>query len=319
MSEMNLGMKSKGAINLGSVVIPEKYYSRFGTGIPAVDNMFGEGGFIKGQVITISAARGAGKTTALLQILNGVMQNDSAKKCLYLSGEEYIEQLAFTAARINTPLVLADNETNIDTILKYTKVYDIIVIDSLASLTHEKMSGNELEKYAVNSLYKYAHSNDCVIIIIQHMTKDGKTSRGSSTLQHIVDTCITLYNVDAETYGELNAKAFCVDKNRFGQTKDTIFRMTKHGWDFTDPLREDQDMQNSSKSQDPRKVKRENELKKIIEAIKSKKIFRIRDLKDLVSTPDDLARFNRRLKELESMGSVLKYGRGQNARYSVKG
>jgi len=315
---MSLGMKSNGPKALGKVRIPDKYFNRFGTGLEPIDNMFGDGGFIKGQVITLSAMRGAGKTTAMLQVLNGVMENTPSKKCLYLSGEEYIEQLAFTAARINTPLVLADNVTDIDTIAGLTKTYDVIVIDSLAALTHPKLKASAKEAYAINRLYKAAHDNDCVLVIILHMTKDGK-SKGNSSIEHSVDTCIKLFNVDSEEYGELNCKAFCVDKNRFGQTKDSIFRMTRTGWDFTNPIREDYDKDNAAgKKTDPRKVRRMNELRKICEGIINKKgAFRLSDLQSIVEDMEDYDRFTRRMKELEQIGVVIKSGRGQSAKYRL--
>jgi predicted ATP-dependent serine protease len=319
MSAMSLGMSSRGAVSLGSVKVPKKYFQRFGTGIESIDNMFGDGGFIKGQVIALSAMRGAGKTTAMLQIMEGVMNHNKNKSCLYLSGEEYVEQLAFTAMRINTPNVLADNETDIDTIADLTKQYDIIVIDSVAALTHPTLqSSNKKEEYAVNTLYKAAHENDCVVILILHMTKDGK-SKGNSSLEHTVDTCIKIYNVDSEEFGELNCKAFCVDKNRFGQTKDSIFRMTKHGWDFTDPIKEDYDQKSGSKGAgDPRKIRRMNELKAICEAMINKSgPFRVTDLRKVVEDVEDYDRFTRRLKELEKMGVVKKNGRGAKASYRV--
>jgi predicted ATP-dependent serine protease len=253
--------------------------------------------------------------------MNGVMTNNNSKKCLYLSGEEYVEQLAFTAARINTPLVLADNITDIDEIASLTKEYDIIVIDSLASLSHPKMKGNAKDEYAVNTLYRSAHKNDCVVVIILHMTKDGK-AKGNSALEHTVDTCIKLYNVDSEDYGELNCKAFCVDKNRFGQTKDTIFRMSAKGWDFTNPIKED--VSNDKKDSkgtgmDPRKVRRMQELKAICEAmLKKQSAFRLADLMKVVEDVEDYDRYTRRLKELEKMGVVVKRGRGDSARYTIQ-
>lgn len=324
MIGMSLGVQSKGAVALGSVKIPQKYFQRFGTGVESIDNMFGVGGFIKGQIITMSAMRGAGKTTALLQILDGVtVRSDGAKRCLYLSGEEYVEQLAFTAQRINTPNVLADNITDVDQIANLTKDYDVIVIDSMNALTAAgKKSRLAIESYAMNTITKSAKENDCVVVFILHQTKSGNSS-GAASIEHTADTCIKLYNVDSEEYGELNCKAFCVDKNRFGQTKDTIFRMTAKGWDFTDPIKEDYDQNTSGgkkggSGMDPRKVKRMAELKKIMDAISKKKgFFHLKDLEKVVDDIQDFDRYTRRMKELEKMGLVKKSGRGSNARYTL--
>lgn len=315
MSSMSLRLESNGPVVLGSVKIPEKYFNRFGTGTEQIDNLFGDGGFIKGQVITLSAMRGAGKTTAMLQILNGVMENDKNKKCIYLSGEEYVEQLAFTAIRINTPLVLADNVTDVDDIAKMTKEYDIIVIDSMAALTSKNHSGrNSIECYAMNTLYRSAKENDCVIIFILHFTKAGG-AKGNSSLEHTCDTTITIYNVDSEEYGELNCKAFCIDKNRFGMTKDSIFRMTSKGWDFSNPIKEDYD-KDKSKS-DARSDRKQVEVDKIVEAIKAKKFFTLSDLSKLTDDVKVYERYTRHLTSLVKMGTVKKFGRGSDSSYKV--
>lgn len=310
---MNIGMVGKGAVALGKVEIPSKYFNRFGTGNPTIDNLFGDGGFIKGQVVTLSAARGVGKSTALLQILDGVMRNDSEKRCLYLSGEEYIEQLAFMANRIDTPNVLADNETDVDRIVELTKEYDMIVIDSMAALTHrEHKSRQAIESYAMNVLYKAAKENECVVIFILHQTKGG-LSMGASSLEHSADTCIKIFNVDSEEFGELNAKAFCVDKNRFGMTKDSIFRMTAKGWDFANPIREDYDKDKT------RSEVRGDKIQSEMEKILALKRFQMKDLKTISTDLKVLARLARRVNDLVKTGTIKKVGRGENAVYKVNG
>lgn len=309
---VSLGMTGRGAVALGKVAIPACFYNRFGTGIASIDNMFGESGFTAGQVITLSAMRGAGKTTALLQILEGVMRNNPDKRCLYLSGEEYIEQLSFMAKRIDTTSVLADNVTEVDDISKLTKDYDIIVIDSMASLTAgEHKSRQAIESYAMNTLYKAAKDNECVVIFILHQTKGGQ-AMGASSLEHSADTCIKIYNVDAEEYGELNAKAFCVDKNRFGMTKDLILRMTGKGWDFANPIKEDYD-KDKSKSE-VRSDKMQAELDKIL----ALKRFQLKDLQTISKDLKVLARLSRRVNDLVKTGRVVKIGRGSGAVYKVK-
>jgi predicted ATP-dependent serine protease len=317
MSSMKLGVSKNGAVALGSVAIPDKYFNRFGTGIASIDNMFGDGGFIKGQVITMTAMRGAGKTTALLQILNGIVENSGhEKKCLYLSGEEYIEQLAFMAQRINTPNVMADNVTDVDEIAELTKEYDVIVIDSIASLTHKDYnSRNAIEGYAVNTLTTSAKDNDCVVIFILHNTKTGQ-AKGNSSIEHTVDTCVKIFNVDSEEYGELNCKAFCVDKNRFGQTKDSVFRMTAHGWDFIDPIKEDFD-KDKSKSE-TRADKKEKEIQELLSKITEKKgKFVIADVYKMHKDIKFCERLERHLNTLVKCGQVKKSGRGKVAKYSV--
>jgi predicted ATP-dependent serine protease len=310
---MNLGLNSVGPRKLGSVEIPSRYFNRFGTGIDTIDNMFGDGGMMSGQVITVAAMRGCGKTTAFMQILQGITTNCPDKKCLYLSGEEYVEQLSFMAKRLGTPDVYADNVCDVDEIVKLTKVYDVIVIDSIASLTAGNMqSQNAIESYAVNTLYKAAKDNECVVVFILHMTKDGK-SKGNSSLEHTVDTCIKIFNVDSEDYGELNAKAFCVDKNRFGMTRDLVVRMTAKGWDFANPIREDYDKDKS------RSAVRSDKIQTELDQILGLKRFQMKDLSTISTDLKVLARLARRVNDLVKTGKVKKNGRGENAVYIVKG
>jgi predicted ATP-dependent serine protease len=308
---MNIGTSSNGIKPLGEIEIPVSYFNRFGTGVAAIDNMFGDG-FIAGQVITLSSARGVGKSTALLQILEGVIKNNPDKKCLYLSGEEYIAQLAFTAKRISTPSVLADNITDVDQIAQMTKDYDIIVIDSMATLTCKNSNKrNAIESYAMNTIYKAAKDNECVVIFILHQTKDGK-SMGKSSIEHTCDTCIKIFNVDSEEYGELNVKAFCVDKNRFGMTKDLIVRMTSKGWDFDNPIREDYNKDKSKNS--IREEKAQTEIGKILELRR----FQMNDLKSISDDMKVLSRLSRRVNDLVKTGILKKVGRGASSVYSVK-
>lgn len=311
---LNLGMNSTGARQLGAVDIPAYFYSNFGTGVATIDNMFSaNGGMLPGQVITLASMRGAGKTTALMQILQGIIKNNPDKKCLYLSGEEFVEQLAFMAKRIDTPDVYADNVCEVDKIVELTKTYDVIVIDSIAALTNGDMqSRQQIESYAMNTLYKAAKENECVVIFILHFTKQGN-SKGNSSLEHTCDTCIKIFNVDSEEYGELNAKAFCVDKNRFGMTKDLIVRMTPKGWDFANPIKEDYDKDKSRS--EVRGEKMQEEINKIL----ALKRFQMKDLKTISTDLKVLARLSRRVNDLCKTGVIKKFGRGENAIYTVKG
>ena len=230
MSAMSLGFVSNGPRKLGSVKVPAKYFNRISTGNSNLDEIFGNGGFIAGQCISMTASRGAGKTTFWLQVMDEVIVN-SGKRCLYLSGEEYIEQLAFTAQRIGVKNVEADNVTEVDAICKLTKTYDMICIDSLASVTKNgKGLTNGGSAHAVQEICKAAKSNDCIVVFILHLTKQGKV-KGDSSVEHTVDACLQIVNLNPEEYAP-GEKAFIVSKNRFGACDDHKFTLTKFGWDF---------------------------------------------------------------------------------------
>ena len=309
---MKLHTTSTGPRKLGNVQIPSYYFNAFGTGISSIDNLFSSnGGFIPGQVITLAAARGSGKTTALLQILQEVTKHNIDKNCLYLSGEEFCEQLAFTAKRLNTPDVFIDNVCEISKIVELTKRYDVVVIDSMASLTCGDMKSlTQIQNTAMDELYNAAKENECVIIFILHCTKDNK-AKGDSKLEHQADTCIHIHNVDSEEFGELNAKAFCIEKNRFGMTKDLIVRMTSTGWDFLNPIKEDNDKGNKNDS-------RSNKIKSEVEKILELQRFQMQDLKCISQDMDVLIRLSRRVNDMVKAGLIRKFGRGESAVYSVR-
>jgi predicted ATP-dependent serine protease len=314
--QMDMGMASKGIRKLGGIDIPEHYFHRFTTGISVIDDLINGDGLVPGQCFTLDAPRGGGKTTLLLQIMQGVITyNNGMKRCLYLSGEEYVEQLAYMSQRINTPDVEADNVVEVDEIVKLTTDYDVIVIDSLASLKHEGLrSRHSIEEYAVNEIVKSAKQNKCAVFFIQHQTKDGK-SCGKSAIQHTVDTCLKIYNMDPEQFGASNVKCITVDKNRFGGSGEVIMAMKRDGWDFNNPIdnnthNDDNKSQNTS-GRAAQKTKDFNKLLKIMEDKGSKGAT----LAELANEIGDVGRTERLLKELSDWGKVVKVGRAKQAVY----
>ena len=75
--------------------VTDQELTRIGVGINELDRVLG-GGIVPGSVILIGGDPGIGKSTLLLQVLAGLMGHT---KCLYISGEESLQQINMRAKR----------------------------------------------------------------------------------------------------------------------------------------------------------------------------------------------------------------------------
>lgn len=313
----DMGVKSSGLRSLRNIDVPERFFNRLSFDIPILNALFNGDGLIRGQRISISAPRGAGKTTFLLATLQSVSQMNSGIKCAYISNEECIEQLAFTATRLNCLNVMADNMTDIDEIAELMKGLDVIVIDSVAGLTCSHIRSPHMrEEYAMNKLCQSAQEFECTVIFIHHFTKDGK-AKGNSGWGHAVDTCMNIYKMDAEDYGE-DVRLFDVDKNRFGSLAEVMLRMTKNGFDFENPVSE-----KTSPDATPGatgvyiKAKKEDTLA-ILKMVREHNNNGGASLVHFGTLDIDMGRVERLLKELDARGKVVCTGGGQGKPKSGK-
>ena len=113
MDNMNLQLDKTKFVKVSDVVIPEVFFRRMKTNIQEVDALFGDG-ILPGSSVTLTARAGLGKTTLMLQMLEGLSLN--GKRVGYCSSEESIEQIAMTCKRLSVANIQLCNENNIDTI-----------------------------------------------------------------------------------------------------------------------------------------------------------------------------------------------------------
>jgi predicted ATP-dependent serine protease len=308
---MNLGWESKGPQKLGSVTIPDEYYNRVYTDIAPIDNLFN--GFIPGQVLLLGAGRGTGKTTFLMQLSQAIgdKYGDSVKP-LYLSNEEDITQLAFTAERINAQGIDADNCSYVEDVIEYMKKYRFITVDSLAGmLTRDTTVGkSDVEVHCIQQVYRAAKQYKTTMFLIQHMAKGGKVALGKSAIEHTADAVIKMHNLDAEDFPR--GKKIVVEKNRAGSCSELWLRMEKAGFDFTDPI---EDKTGNDKDVRPqggqRAEKAAAEMNNLVEFLKHKGTIKEIDLlgwSKLPSDPTALDRHSRLLKKMVKFGKVVKIG-----------
>ena len=303
-SMMNvLGKQTNANFTRASAVkIPDIYNRRFKTGKEDLDNIFGGQGFLPGFTFTLAAAPGTGKTSILLQVLELVEQ--TGKKAAYISGEETIEQLAFTSKRLDVYSVPLANITDIDDICKeiVSNKFDFVVIDSLPAITsRKKLNKAKLEEYIVTRLIQTAKEHEIVIGVILHFTKGG-TYKGSTLLPHSVD-CNVIMTRNKEDF---NLRDVDVTKNRFGTAGQAIFEMTKHGFSF-DAVEINSPTQQSGKGGNSKRDRVVNAL------VGKKSVAEIAQASQVNG-----AYLQTILRSLVSEGLVTKHGRGPEALYEKK-
>jgi predicted ATP-dependent serine protease len=301
---LDIGLETTKLKRVKDIKIPDIFNRRMKTGISRIDDLF-DAGILPGGTFTITAQAGCGKTTLMLQMLEGLAKN--GYKVGYCSGEESVFQLAFTCKRIGVQRVEIANITDIDEITKLTEEYDLLIIDSFQALTtKKKMNMRAKELYAVQSLVKTAKQSECSLGFIMHLTKDGKL-KGSTVVPHTVDACLNISRIEDVDDG---ARSIYFTKNRFGPCNELETMLTARGYDFTAKVIRDDESASEKKlpSKSERKKKQVEEILKIIKKTGWTKIGDIAKVTD-----DDVSRAQFLLREQVTLGKLEKTGRGQSA------
>lgn len=301
---MNVVTTSNQFVKACEVKIPDIFNRRFKTGTEDLDNVFGGEGFLPGMSFTFAAPAGSGKTTLLLQTLE--LLENSMKKTAYISGEETVQQLAFTCKRLNVKNVSVANMTVIEDIFDAVAAnkFDIIILDSLPALTSRlKYRGRQLEEYLSNYITTKAKELECVVGVILHMTKNN-TFKGSTLLPHSVDANFLMFkSKDNPVVREIEAT-----KNRFGSCSFTSFLMTEHGFDFRKVETEETVEVNKT----PKKGKIAQYREMVLEVIKEKGSA---DLATITKVLQCSVKAQSTLRDMTLMGTIKKDGRGAAAKW----
>ena len=202
---------------------------RISTGIGEFDRVLG-GGVVAGSVILIGGDPGIGKSTLLLQALNGLASEDC--RVLYISGEESVRQIKMRAQRLSTlsPHMFVMAENSLEKILRETMTLKpkMLVIDSIQTIyTSELQSapgsiGQVRESSARLALF--SKSQEISTCIIGHVTKEGAIA-GPRVLEHMVDTVLYFEGDRGHPYRILRTV-----KNRFGASNEIgVFEMNEEG------------------------------------------------------------------------------------------
>lgn len=173
--------------------IMETSFVRDSTGLVPVDHVLG-GGLVAASVVLLASPPGIGKSSLTLQVLVGLRH-----RCLYVTGEETIEQLAGTARRIGalSPRLHVLAERDLTKIFAHARAMraQTIAIDSIQKMLCEDVNGRAGSpgqiKECTARLVDYAKNNDTGMWIIGHVTGDGDIA-GPKTLEHDVDVVLEL-------------------------------------------------------------------------------------------------------------------------------
>ena len=202
---------------------------RVNTGIPEFDRIIG-GGLVPGAMVLLAGPPGIGKSTLLLQIAESMAK--SGKTCLYVSGEESVQQLKLRGNRLNagSEKLLVYSETSVsEIILQIKKIKpDLTIIDSIQTLHNPELpaisgSVGQVRECAeeINHAAKTMH---VPVIVSGQVTKEGAIA-GPKVLEHTVDT--VLYFDEAKDNFH---RIIRTEKNRFGPSDELgIFQMKVTG------------------------------------------------------------------------------------------
>ena len=302
---MELGINNTKLTKVSSIKIPDIFTRRLKSGINKLDVLFDEG-ILPGSAMTLTAKAGCGKTTFMLQVLDGLTKNGYTTG--YFSGEESIYQLAYTANRVGATDVSIANETDIDAIAAYMKELDLIVIDSFQALTTKtKMNSRALEKYAVQTLTRVAKETECTVVFIMHLTKSGDL-KGGTIVPHTVDANVKIDRVtDVDDEG---ARVIYFEKNRFGPLNELECIIGRTGYDFDAQVVREEETKAPSK-----KDRKKEDYNKIIDEIASHKGQPASILGISAALEGNYNKAYSRTRDLIAMGKVEKTGRGNRASY----
>jgi DNA repair protein RadA/Sms len=227
-----LNKQSKGTTDIKAVPITqiqEDDITRFSTNDIEFDLVLG-GGVVPGSLILIGGSPGVGKSTLLLKVSGNIAK--SAKKVLYVSGEESAGQIKLRANRLeaNEDNIFLLSEIKLENIQNHimTKDYEVVIIDSIQTIYSENLNSapgsvSQVREIAF-ALMRVAKETATAIMIIGHITKDGAIA-GPRVLEHMVDTVLYFEGDSSKEIRIL--RGF---KNRFGSTSEIgIFEMTKNG------------------------------------------------------------------------------------------
>lgn len=201
---------------------------RLPSGFDELDRVLG-GGLVPGSAVLLGGHPGAGKSTLLLQVLCRLA---GSCDCLYVTGEESLQQIAMRAKRLG---LKADElkllaETQLEIILAQAARLKprVLVLDSVQVLHSEQVSSapgsvSQVRECAA-ALTRFAKQSGTVLLLVGHVTKDGSLA-GPKVLEHIIDCSIMLEGSSDSRYRTLRGH-----KNRFGAVNELgVFAMTELG------------------------------------------------------------------------------------------
>ncbi len=200
------------------------------TGIAELDRVLG-GGLVPASAVLIGGDPGIGKSTLMLQAAAALAA--AGARCLYVSGEEAVEQVRLRARRLDltaAPLGIACaiNVRDIAASLEADRDIALVVIDSIQTMWLDSIDsapGTVAQVRACSfELIRLAKQQGFALVLVGHVTKDGAIA-GPRVLEHMVDAVLYFEGDRGHQFRILRGV-----KNRFGATDEIgVFEMTDRG------------------------------------------------------------------------------------------
>lgn len=203
---------------------------RISTGNTELDRVLG-GGLVSDSFVLIGGDPGIGKSTLLLQLLEGLCSQSI--RVLYASGEESVSQLKSRAHRLgvarheNGYLI---SENRFEAVFEHVEQLAprVLIIDSLQTFVSsaiESAAGSVGQVREIASkLMHLAKGRGIAVLLVGHVTKDGALA-GPKVVEHLVDTVLYF-----EGEQGLSHRILRTVKNRFGSSHELgVFEMDSNG------------------------------------------------------------------------------------------
>lgn len=191
------------------------------------------GGLVAGSALLVGGDPGIGKSTLLLQVCAALAAAPGAGRCIYISGEEAIDQVRLRAERLDlahTPVELASatNVRDIVTSLESGGDVQVVIADSVQTMFVDSLDsapGTVAQVRASSQeLIRLAKRSNFALFLVGHVTKDGMIA-GPKVLEHMVDTVLYFEGERGHQFRIMRAV-----KNRFGPADEIgVFEMTDKG------------------------------------------------------------------------------------------
>lgn len=218
--------------------ISDQDFARFGSGYGELDRVLG-GGIVPGSLVLVGGDPGIGKSTLLLQMMNGLGRQH---RVLYVCAEESAQQVKLRAQRLGVDQAFVNGsdaeaqdlyllpETDLEAVIAEMDSLQpqVAVIDSiqamyLASLTSAPGSVAQVRECTA-ALMQVAKRDNITMFVVGHVTKEGAIA-GPKVLEHLVDTVLYFEGDRFASHRVLRSV-----KNRFGATHEIgVFEMRDRG------------------------------------------------------------------------------------------
>src|SRR5712692_4097605 len=202
------------------------------SGMAEFDRVCG-GGLVPGSALLVGGDPGIGKSTVLLQAMAALAAPSGGRApatCLYISGEESLDQIRMRALRLGvaeTPvrLAAATSVRDIAASLDQRGGPDVVVVDSIQTLYLDSLDSApgtvSQVRASAHELIRLAKERGFSLVLVGHVTKEG-TIAGPRVLEHMVDTVLYFEGERGHQFRILRAV-----KNRFGATDEIgVFEMS---------------------------------------------------------------------------------------------